>query len=124
MTEEGNIRERMGSEEVEDVFGHCFVIHRTYVWRRTVVAEILRREREVFNSGKESHREMRDALGRRQVAGGHGGALWIATTNSVSSHYHTVSHIVGARAEKRKENTHNNPCRMTRGRSIFELWSG
>ena len=52
MTEEGNIRERMRSEEVEDVFGHCFVIHRTCVWRRTVVAEILRREREVLNSGK------------------------------------------------------------------------
>jgi hypothetical protein len=52
MTEEGNIRERMRSEEVEDVFGHCFVIHRTCVWRRTVVAEILGHEREVFNNGK------------------------------------------------------------------------
>jgi hypothetical protein len=52
MTEEGNIRERMRSEEVEDVFDHCFVIHGTCVWRRTVVAEILRREREVCMSGK------------------------------------------------------------------------
>jgi hypothetical protein len=52
MSEEGNIRERMRSEEVEDVLSHCFVVHRTCVWRRTVVAEILRREREVFNSWK------------------------------------------------------------------------
>ena len=52
MTEEGYIRERMRSEEVEDVFGHCLVIHRTCVWRRTVVAEILRCGWEAFNSGE------------------------------------------------------------------------
>jgi hypothetical protein len=49
MADKGNIRERMRPEEVEDIIGHCFVIHRSCMRRRSVVAEILRREEEAFH---------------------------------------------------------------------------
>jgi len=120
MAEEGNLRERMRSKEVEDILGHCLVIHRSCVRRRIVVAEILRHKR--AQSKGDLDRAMRRALGRRPVVDGHGGTPWIAIANSVSCHCHTVGRTVGENAGK--NNTHNSPWRMTSGRSVFELCLG
>jgi hypothetical protein len=63
-------------------------------------------------------------LGRRQIAEAHGGKPLTATTSSVSSHCQSISYTAGKRwrrVEREKEkNTHNNPWRMTSGRSVFE----
>ncbi len=120
MAEEGDLGERMRSEEVEDILSHYLVIHRSCVGRRTVVAEILRHRR--AQSEGDLDRAMRRALGRRPVVEGHGGTPWIAIANSISCHCHAVSRTVGENAGK--NDTHNSPWRMTSGRSVFELCLG
>jgi hypothetical protein len=128
MAEEGNLRERMRPEEVEDV---CEPLPRSSSVLRGETSrgcggpKTQRTEQLTSNEGRPLDRSTRDAHeGVDRLAGGHGGTPWIAIANSVSSHCRTVSRTQSAKTQEARNDTHNSPWRMTSGRSVFELCLG